>query len=625
MKKVIIKSIEIANPDYYLTHFEQVLNHVLHRDSHLLSKGELDLLAAYKQSKVISRRLFARLTCRVDNWQRTSKVNYIEIPEKEKYIEELCQIGWLRSWNGERKFLPGILDTLNKKEISSFLNLSGKGVNAPVSTLKMILLEELSKEDSFQLYDLWHQGDESAELSVDKILKDFDGWILLEHRRLIRTIFLLFFANRHQSLSDFVLENLGHRRYENYPVQSAGVFSTRRELDEILHLGDLREEIPLICHESLKELRKSRHDKEIDISEDNLKIISGLIQTGRELISEFESASIKSEICASILLNICSLLERARMYETAIEFLSKLLNCSISSELRAKVIRRILPDLKHIGENTRRKEIVRIELENNPDPVLQYFLQKNIRAVTKSNKTESLFNQETIKAEKLKLHHKSKSLFYNKSDKLVYVEDLALGHFENAGWNGLHIENSLFRTLLGLVFWDIVFCESNKAFIHPFQTAPLDWGKHSFYMNRKASIDMRLEEVRKGESTKLALNTIECKTGIANPLINWEKLDIDSITAALDGIKAEQLAAIFDRLIQNYRVIGRGMPDLFIWKKKPGNSETTTVAFVEVKGPGDTLSEAQELWLNFLYQIGLDCRVLHIKECEKIENLNQSL
>jgi Fanconi-associated nuclease 1 len=55
------------------------------------------------------------------------------------------------------------------------------------------------------------------------------------------------------------------------------------------------------------------------------------------------------------------------------------------------------------------------------------------------------------------------------------------------------------------------------------------------------------------------------------------------------------------------------MPDLCLWKlDKLG--EPVEVIFSEVKGPGDTLSDKQRVWLDSLHQAGIKVHVCLIQE-----------
>lgn len=77
------------------------------------------------------------------------------------------------------------------------------------------------------------------------------------------------------------------------------------------------------------------------------------------------------------------------------------------------------------------------------------------------------------------------------------VENLALRFYStHQGLNGMHCENSLGKTLFGLLMWNIIFDDTVPyVFQSPYQSRPLDFETKHFYLNRKAKADARLAEI----------------------------------------------------------------------------------------------------------------------------------
>ena len=73
-------------------------------------------------------------------------------------------------------------------------------------------------------------------------------------------------------------------------------------------------------------------------------------------------------------------------------------------------------------------------------------------------------------------------------------------------------------------------------------------------------------------------------------------------------IDVAQLHGICQRLIKHHRHTRSGFPDLTVW-----DPASKRVAFVEVKGPGDRLSNKQVLWLEVLAGLGLEALVCHVE------------
>ena len=69
-----------------------------------------------------------------------------------------------------------------------------------------------------------------------------------------------------------------------------------------------------------------------------------------------------------------------------------------------------------------------------------------------------------------------------------------------------------------------------------------------------------------------------------------------------------QLHGVCERLVKHHRHTRSGFPDLTVW-----DPAAKRVAFVEVKGPGDRLSNKQVLWLEVLANLGIQAIVCHVE------------
>ncbi|XP_020291631.1 fanconi-associated nuclease 1-like [Pseudomyrmex gracilis] len=193
------------------------------------------------------------------------------------------------------------------------------------------------------------------------------------------------------------------------------------------------------------------------------------------------------------------------------------------------------------------------------------------------------------------------------------VENLALYHYKQEGYlSGVHCEGAFPVLLFGILFWEEIYnINIPGAHVSPYQDAPLDLYSSQFYENRKEQIDMKLEIVRKFDVETLSKHlqdnfNLRCEyKSVANSQGNIfsDKNSLQELTVCL-GV--EGIVGICERLIHNFILWRAGFPDLIVW-----NIHKKQHKIVEVKGPGDTLSTKQKLWLDYLSQLGLNVEVCY--------------
>ncbi|TIA93489.1 hypothetical protein E3P81_00915 [Wallemia ichthyophaga] len=199
---------------------------------------------------------------------------------------------------------------------------------------------------------------------------------------------------------------------------------------------------------------------------------------------------------------------------------------------------------------------------------------------------------------------------------VVRVEDIALQAYNIEGWQGLHTEGRIVRTIFVLALWDIIFDPAEGAFETPFQIAPLDLHDGDFYELRRDAIESRLGEICEIGAADLVAERydaeIEKRTwAIA---VNWD-YERGQLVGLAECLGGRCLAQIFRVLCQDWDHRTGGMPDLVLWR-----TDTHTAKFAEVKGPGDTLSETQKVWNDVLLSTQCEVDLCHVVASNTLEN-----
>ncbi|KMQ96585.1 coiled-coil domain-containing protein mtmr15 [Lasius niger] len=211
------------------------------------------------------------------------------------------------------------------------------------------------------------------------------------------------------------------------------------------------------------------------------------------------------------------------------------------------------------------------------------------------------------------LQRKSTWCIRNGVDQQMYgsVESFALYHYKSKGYSkGVHCEGAFPITLFGTLFWDEIYnIDIPGACVSSYQNAPLDLYSSEFYENRKEQIDIKLKIVRNFNLETLSRHlkhefdlyreyTSLCQGNLFD--------DSDSLQEITLCLGVEGIVGICERLIHNFQLWKAGFPDLIVW-----NACTKQYKIVEVKGPGDSLSTKQKLWLDYLNHLGLNTEVCY--------------
>ncbi|KAL8293066.1 hypothetical protein RQP46_000760 [Phenoliferia psychrophenolica] len=211
----------------------------------------------------------------------------------------------------------------------------------------------------------------------------------------------------------------------------------------------------------------------------------------------------------------------------------------------------------------------------------------------------------------------------NNPDEGISVEELVMEYYENEeGLKGIHSESGILTTLFGLLFWSILFTPVDGVFETPWQSAPLDLATDAFFAVRKKLIEKRLKFIANAKHSKIAellsvVDDQERPHGTYCIGVNWDKYSKTDLLEITKCIGGESLSTIMRVFAEDYTSRCGGVPDLILW-----DPEDERALFVEVKGPGDRLSNTQKVWIDVLGSAGVEvvvCAVMTEDDKEKLD------
>jgi hypothetical protein len=537
---------------YYLDNVLTLFAHVRRVYADILDPEPLQFLERFDRLSADASKLCIRLLNRSHDCYRISKLVYNEIDSLQTAISELAQSEFIE------------LNTkIDRRELLSLYTLAElralMGDYPALSDLGKLKRSEL---DSALI--------ESAGAEFFQQLQQQDDLLHLRHRDEYLLCQMLFFGNLNQSMTDFVLNDLGLNQFESYPIDPEH--------------RPYRNSIEIQQHWLLYQLQALFEPDNSDC-----KQLRELVRMIPDDIDHQAPGFRKSE---QLRYQIARQLERLGKLKSASQHYRQCL-LPPSRERRARI-----HDQR--GKQHKALALCRQIIEQPLDEQeLQFACQFALRLC----KRHSLTAPES--ATQLQISHRPEivdlELDYHES-----VELTVAGFYAAAGPDGhcYYVENSLFNGVLGLLIWDVVFAALPGAFYNPFQYRPSDFYAHDFCARRS----QMLAEIWAGiDSNDDIWRIIEPrwrqKQGLMNPLVNWQVLDLELIQLALERIEHAHWRAIFERILQDLRNNRSGFPDLVYF---PGSGG---YCLIEVKGPGDSLQKNQQRWMQHFQTHGIAHRL----------------
>jgi len=528
-------------PRYYFHNFERLCAVVLSQYRDVLTNTELDFLERFATLDSAQQCLYLRLVSRVGPWFRLSALSYEEIGAIEPVARGLVDAGFA-CWADELS-VEDLQQLFTRQELADIFTgrLAGKLQNGRKAELaeQIAALALLPSE-------LWELAHEAVQ---DEFIAPLGGEVLA-------LLELLFFGNRRQGLTDFLLSDLGVANYYPYAIDSEQrFFASRAAVEEYLVCGQLAD-----AHYQWRESRD----------------LESLQLLAEELLSvPFEhpsSARRWQRLCNRIGRD----LERAGELALALA-LYRRSELHPARERSARVLEALQdwPAAIALCERIRKNAWCEDEREAAMRMLPRLHRKAGLTAIPR-RRDEFAQLQLTV------------------SPVTGSVErDTAAALTPD--WQQVHyVENKLMCSLFGLAFWEEIFAAIPGAFHNPYQSVPMDMYEQGFSQRRQSRVALRLQQLADADLSAELVGAYHRYRGHQCRWLHWRALDEDLVLAAGRIIPADHLLQIWQRMLFDPGENRRGFPDLIALGDQPGDYQ-----MIEVKGPGDALQESQKRWLRF--------------------------
>jgi len=539
---------------YYLDNVVTLFNHVESLYADILDQQQLDFLRSFAALPSDAQKLYIRLLNRSHHLFRLSKLDYPEIASIEDAIDLLNTSGFLQV--DPEIGREELLALFSKTELLALHFDQPELGKLKRSALDTAILEQ--DEDAF----------------FDGLAKS-DRLLQVEQKDSYRLCQMLFFGNLNQSMTDFVLRDLGLYEYENYSIDLENrPYSSALDIEQHWLLHDLESLLAITEANDIGTLQTCFDAVPTDASPD-----SPLFRKGEH---------IKHDIARQI--------ERVDHLPLALKLYRR---CALPPSRER--ITRILHKQDQIEDA--------IEYCQNiiDEPASEEELQFAIAFGRRLVRQYKIQNRSDF--ESLGPAHKP-GLFDLELTRQDGVEQAVIDYYlaQNNKNHCYYVENSLFNGVLGLLIWDAVFAPVPGAFYNPFQHRPADFYAQDFQTKRAGVFAQVWSRITSTEDIWLQASSCwQEKSGRMNPLVNWQALDPEILELALQRIPFGHWMRIFERILLDLRNNRAGFPDLVLFPAAGGYQ------LIEVKGPGDSLQKNQQRWMQYFAQHGIPHTIARVQ------------
>ena len=568
----------MAELPYYLRHFRELTAHVEAQCAWLAETEEGDFLRVLRGGSQDAQSLFLRLANRVPTVFRTDKLAYDHI-DLIAARDELVTAGLVEEVAEFRDDLLGLFTVAElKKLVPADAKPAAKSAKRPAWVAAAIDSEPAR-----------------AAVMQHDLIEQLGSW---EYGKLL----YLYFGNAFQNLSEFVVHEIGHVRVEARPVETTrGRFANRAEADDGWLLECLKMGVWIAAEEqrdaagalalwnewrsaprSLNEFTRKKESKMGN-------------RVGRAL------ERVKSVEGDELALGIYAVSELPPARERRARVLKRLGRIEASRELAEAMCVDGTPEEQQWAGDW---------LARLPATVGSGMGKRKggssgskCREATRMLKAAPVLKVPAVVAD-------------GSSNPPGSIESRAAAALMTVGERGVkvcawHVENHLWSALFGLVLWEVIF-DTGSAFSNPHQAVPEALWTPTFFAEREAEVETALAAF----TAESVLARWQDKEGIWSPFTNWSPYVFEALSACLASVPLPVLREICRSMAADPRTARRGFPDLFVLEERvgaDGNTPVLSARGVEIKGPGDSLSDVQVVWLRRLNELGFVAEVLRVK------------
>lgn len=529
---------------YYHAHFNEMLEFVSTQYAHVLDDAERRFRHDFGQLSFESQCLYVRLVNRKGRVFARSRLRYPELGAVSALLDELDVGGWLGEPGVEH--VDDILGFMTRAQLVNALRPRFVGMKLSMKKAELLAFAKTHTSPG-ELLDLL----------------PLDGIFIQGRSDDVRLLLFLYFGRVQDGLSQFTMRDLGLVRANSAADSYEPRFQDRDEALEAYFYASRLADF-------------ERHPERLDSLGDELhdwpEPQSGV------------SAELRDRLAYQM----------GRAYERRDEPFAalRLYERGESGRCTERVVRLLL--------SSGQKEEARRFLErciSNPASDAEALFASDLYARKFGSKRTSTLTDLLREAEVIDLDEAY----------LGSPERAAIAHYEQRGIAAFRVENTLWRTFFGILFWDLLFPREGSGMHSPFENLPASLTRRSFHAENAEAIDERLALLNDGAGLKRALlKTSVARFGVANGVFRWRQKTLDALHAMIDVMPGQRMRPMLMRFCTDYPDARSGYPDLML-------IEDGCARFVEIKAEGDQVRRNQLLRIEQLRAAGIPADVVRVR------------
>ena len=509
---------------YYHSNFCEMLNFVAQRYEAVLSNTHLTFVSDFFAMPVPAQCLYVRLAGRKGRIFNIEKLSYDEIPHLAKQADILKRFGFVTNITDNN--YAAFLSSLSKAELIAFMTRHICNSAYRVSWKKSALVDNALAHIPF------------TENIIDR------EYILQSRQEDLQFYLFLYFGKFETNLQNFTMRDLGLVRTPDFKADYGARFDTLEEAKAAYFYA--------------KGVYDFKHGSD--------KHVAQLIDNIEDWPSPQCMVSIHGR--DKLLEKLGGLSERLGDINMALSLYER----SDTPRCNERVVR-----LRYRQGDKDWTERRLLKLIENPGSDEEHNFARDFYARKFKKKRTSLVTDILRGSEIIKLDEAYRN----------QPETAAKRYYEAAGATVYRTENSIWRMLFGLLFWEQLYGEQAKGIYNSFERIPALLKSGEFYSTYREDIESKLNDLTAPEFAFIdLLKTMSRHHNTPNSIFRWRPKTLEKVKVLMSHAKPDALIEILRLMAQNYPQMKDGFPDLMCVENK-------AVRFVEIKAEGDVIRRNQ--------------------------------